>query len=69
LKSIKFFVKAERSTKLFDIFSTRFRKNEEFRIIITSVEATMPRISDEELPDAEMYESAKTDDTKRRANP
>jgi len=49
-KSIRFFTDAEHSTKLLEYFDRDYSKIAGFRIIISAVEATIPALTDEELP-------------------
>ncbi len=70
-KSIKFFATSAGATELLAIFEKRFHNKEGFRIILSPVEATLPRIEEEDMPDETLAseEEQKTKEKEKKIFP
>lgn len=67
-KNIQFFATSAGATELLAIFEKRFHNKEWFRIILSPVEATLPRIEEEDMPDKKLEshsEETKKTETKK----
>ncbi len=60
-KSIKFFASSAGATELLAIFEKRFHNKEGFRIILSPIEATLPRIEEEDMPEEKLPSHTKQD--------
>lgn len=68
IRSINFFATSAGAKELLDIFEKRFHNKEWFRIILSPIEATLPRIEWDELPDETLNQEEKEKAEKEEKN-